>query len=1020
MRPRVTAILVAHDGADYLRSTLEALAAQTRQPERTIIVDISRERIVVPAQVAREGLGLDPEILTAAAGLSFGEAVRAAVATVKAAESENDWLWLLSVDNAPRPKTLERLLGAVEIAPSVVVAGPKQMQWADSDYLLSFGDTLTRFGTAVEIAEPELDQGQYDRHSDVLAVAAGGMLVRQRIWEELGGFDRGLPAVDDALDFCVRARLAGHRVAMVPNARILSAGRHAPGTAVLGRHTSRGKRARLTRAAQLHRRLVYAPLLAVPVHWLSLVPLAFGRAFGQLLRKAPGSVLGEFGAAFGAAFAGLPSAFAARRTLRRTKRVGWKAIAPLRQSWTEVRHRRALLRESVLEARRSGSHPIRFFSGGGGWVVLGAGVLGGVVFGGLLGSSALSGGGLLPLSSLSSLWAQVGYGWRDIGLGFMGAADPFALVLALLGSLTFWSPSFSVVLLYVLALPLAALASWIAAARLTPRASSRAIAAVLWTLAPSFLIALDDGRLGAVLAHLLLPWLVTSALGARRSWSAAATAALLAAGVTAAAPSLIPALMVLWGGSLIALTVAGRAGRGRHRLLLIPLPTLALFAPLAIQQLLRGTLLGVLADPGVPVAAASFDSSLPVALSSALHLLAGLPDGSVVGWEQLAPGVGSSVNGIPSVLLVVLPFIALALLALFQRGTLWAASGLVVAALGYATAVVASRVQLTSDGAVPVAVWPGAGLSLYWLGLVSAAVVCLSLGTSLSARRVRGAVAGISLAGVLAVGAPLLLAPALGESPVEGSDGTSVPALVSAEAGNAPQLGTIVIAAQADGGVAGRIVRGDGAHLDSSSTLYSTDPAGGLSLGTLVGNLVSRSGFDAAAEFQRLGVGFVLLEPSSSQQDDASVVRERAIAALDGNPLLTPIAATADGALWRYVGLDDAAPVAPVPGPGNTETALGIAVLAVQALIVGFTFLLALPTGALAERLRPERTVRRGSGLTGQRTDKSLAEEAEARPDDVAVVDDWDPVDSRIPVGAAVGGGDGMAGVGLGEDDRDW
>ena len=61
--------------------------------------------------------------------------------------------------------------------------------------------------------------------SDVLAVAAGGMLVRASLWNTLEGFDPSLPAIDDALDFCVRARLAGHRVQLVPAARVRSASR---------------------------------------------------------------------------------------------------------------------------------------------------------------------------------------------------------------------------------------------------------------------------------------------------------------------------------------------------------------------------------------------------------------------------------------------------------------------------------------------------------------------------------------------------------------------------------------------------------------------------------------------------------------------------------------------------------------------------------------------------------------------------------------------------------------------------
>lgn len=1105
MRPRVTAIVVARSGAEYLQSTLQALAAQTRRPDQLIVVDLGS----TPESARLIAAAGPTQHLTAPDRASFGEAVREATKVAAAPpSSDDDWLWLLAADNAPDPDALAQLLAAVEISPSVVVAGPKQMQWADPDYLLSFGETMTRNGTAVELAEPELDQGQYDRHRDVMAVAAGGMLVRHTVWEQLGGFDPGLPAVDDALDFCVRARLAGWRVSLVPAARVLSAGRHAPGTAILGRRTSRSRRASLARSAQLHRRLVYAPAPAVPLHWLSLLPLALLRAVGQLLRKAPGAVLGEFAAALATAFGSGTRIFAARRRLARNRQARWSALAPLRQPWRDVRHRRALLRDSAGISRRGDAPELRFLASGGLWTVLVAAVVGLVAFGGFLGASALTGGGLLPLADLGTLWGRIGYGWRDLGIGFRGAADPFTVVLAVLGSLTFWAPSFSVVLLYLSALPLAALAAWVAAARLTPRSSVRALAAALWTLAPPFLVALDEGRLAPVIVHLLLPWLVVAALGARRSWSAAATTALLAAAITASAPSLLPVLGVLWLTSMLAAAAAGRAGRGWHRLLPVPLPALALFAPLLVQQLLRGNLLAVLADPGLPQPAAPFNSSLPTGLSVALHLAAALPQGSGLGWSGIAGMLGAPLSGFLVSALFLAPLVGLALIALLLPGASRVAPALLVAATGYATAVAATRLQFTGQGAEPVSVWAGSALSLYWLGLTGAVVLALraafvrsaaaeerrtwaavaartgaaataaaSAATAANtgaaanantaaaaaipetplhtttllhtptpaptsraearaareaealrvrpparshaiavwsakpntATRILAALAGIAMLGVTAASLPLLLAPVLGDSPVTPSTGRTLPALVAAEAERAPLLGTLVLTPQSDGGLSGQLVRGTGATLDQQSTLAATasnraargdgavvsppapnaatDPGGPLA--ALVGNLAARSGYDPTPELTRLGIGFVLLTPGT--QPLGAGIANTTAAALNGNPAFTPIAATPNGTLWRYTALDAGAlSYRPPSGATNLGTPVRTALLAGQGLIFGLTLLLALPTGGIAERMRPERSARRGSGISrrgGVRPGDAVAAAtgAAADPDSTAV-----------------------------------
>src|SRR5690606_13384439 len=131
---------------------------------------------------------------------------------------------LLGEDSTADPHALEQLLSAVEIAPSVVVAGPKLLSADDPTTLVSLGETVSTLGTSVRLVENEHDQSQHDTRDDVLGVAAAGMLVRRDVWRALSGFDPGLPSVDASLDFSIRTRLAGHRVVVVPAARVASAG----------------------------------------------------------------------------------------------------------------------------------------------------------------------------------------------------------------------------------------------------------------------------------------------------------------------------------------------------------------------------------------------------------------------------------------------------------------------------------------------------------------------------------------------------------------------------------------------------------------------------------------------------------------------------------------------------------------------------------------------------------------------------------------------------------------------------
>jgi GT2 family glycosyltransferase len=919
VQPRVTAILVARNGAEFLDRTLDALSTQTRRPDALVAVDAGSK----DSSAAILAAAAPTQLVSTAAKSTFGSSVAHAVRTALAAPVEDEWIWLLNADAAPHPRALASLLGAVEIAPSVAVAGPKLMRLDDQATIARYGESITRMGASVILVEDELDQAQYDTQSDLLAVSESGMLLRRSVWAALGGFDPGLPTTDAALDFCIRARLAGHRVIGVPQARIFSAG----GPELFGRTSISGSAAaRIARTAQLHRRMVYARGLAPLFLWLSLLPIAILRSGLQLIRKQPSLVGGELSAALRIAFSG--SVGAARRNLHRTSALRWKAIAPLRISSAIKRERRAARPQSGDEDAQTPVAPrASFVAGGGAGVVILVAIIGVIAFGPLLGAAAVQGGALLPLShTVGALWANVGYGWHSVRGGFVGASDPFAAVLAVLGSLTFWSPSLSIVILYFIALPVGALGAWWAATRLSTRAWPPAIAALLWALAPPFLDSLDAGHLGAVIAHMLLPWLVLAAILAARSWAASAAAALLFAAIAASSPELVPALVVM----LIAWIIA--RPRAILRLVGVLIPAAALFAPLAYAQVQRGTPLALLADPGLPTF---------VSTPTVTQLALGSADRTLSHWVGVDLfGKGLSGPLILSILLI--PVVLAAIIAPFLRGTPRSVPSIVIALLGFVTAVAATHLSFETSGLHSVSVWPGGGLSLMWLGIVGAVVCTLeAIG--------RGAPwtgLVIAIASALAV-APLLIAPLAGTAAIEPGAGTLLPAFVDADAANRPDLGTLVLAPQSDGGISADIQRGTGEFLDDQSTLGLT--ASGLnssqrSVAALAGNLASRSGIDPAAQLTENRIGFVLLGPATTNA--AVDVRERAEDALNGDAALTAVGTTSQGLLWRNNSLPATGFRASNPDGGDLRTGILIG----MGIVFLITLLLAVPGGPRRRR----------------------------------------------------------------------
>jgi GT2 family glycosyltransferase len=56
---------------------------------------------------------------------------------------------------------------------------------------------------------------------NVSAVTAACMLVRRRVFDQLGGLDEGLAVAFNDVDFCLRARLAGYRNVWTPFAELI-------------------------------------------------------------------------------------------------------------------------------------------------------------------------------------------------------------------------------------------------------------------------------------------------------------------------------------------------------------------------------------------------------------------------------------------------------------------------------------------------------------------------------------------------------------------------------------------------------------------------------------------------------------------------------------------------------------------------------------------------------------------------------------------------------------------------------
>ncbi len=135
MPARVHAILVVRpDGrtpaAHHLRRTLAALGEQTRRVDALTIVACGDD----PGVAAVAAASGAESVITAPASTTFAAAT--AMATLRVT---GDAVWLLAQDTAPEPEALARLVGALELGPSVAFVAPKLVRWDDRTSIVSLG-----------------------------------------------------------------------------------------------------------------------------------------------------------------------------------------------------------------------------------------------------------------------------------------------------------------------------------------------------------------------------------------------------------------------------------------------------------------------------------------------------------------------------------------------------------------------------------------------------------------------------------------------------------------------------------------------------------------------------------------------------------------------------------------------------------------------------------------------------------------------------------------------------------------
>ncbi|MDX3194238.1 glycosyltransferase family 2 protein [Streptomyces sp. MN03-5084-2B] len=316
----VLAIVVCHDGENWLPLALSALRRSSVRPRHVLAVDTGSTD-ATPRLLAEAAEDPGPDsapVLSGVVTLSSDTGFAAAVAEAVRHATERwgdpgSWLWLLHDDCAPEPDCLEQLLQTATKEPSATVLGSLGLDWTDPRLIVEAGLSTDAAGHRQQVATTGEDP------VEVLAVPSAGSLVRRDAWDSLGGFDPGFPLLREDLDFGWRANAAGGVVLSVPLARV----RHARAVTT-GRRTADALPSSLAAANRAHGLRVFLVNCSPFSFWLGMIRLPLLtvlRALAFVLLRRTGQARAEF-AALAYLLSGRGGLRAARAHRRRNPRPG--------------------------------------------------------------------------------------------------------------------------------------------------------------------------------------------------------------------------------------------------------------------------------------------------------------------------------------------------------------------------------------------------------------------------------------------------------------------------------------------------------------------------------------------------------------------------------------------------------------------------------------------------------------------------------------------------------------------------
>ncbi|MDE6098966.1 MAG: glycosyltransferase family 2 protein [Muribaculaceae bacterium] len=222
-----TAVVILNwNGAALLRQYLPSVTAGTDPASATVIVADNGSTDDSIALLKNEFPQV--EILAFSENHGFAEGYNKAIAILA---DRFEYIVLLNSDVAVRPGWINPLVDYLDANPDCAAVQPKLLsdtRRSHFEYAGASGGFIDRNGypycrgRIFNVCEK--DNGQYDKPIDVMWASGAALTVRSRVYLECGGLDKDFFAHMEEIDLCWRMRLAGWRLAVVPQSVVYHLG----------------------------------------------------------------------------------------------------------------------------------------------------------------------------------------------------------------------------------------------------------------------------------------------------------------------------------------------------------------------------------------------------------------------------------------------------------------------------------------------------------------------------------------------------------------------------------------------------------------------------------------------------------------------------------------------------------------------------------------------------------------------------------------------------------------------------